>query len=412
MTHTIASDGEEFFAQINNYLNVEDRILVQEAFALARREHGNQRRKSGEPFFSHPLTVAYYISQYMLDAPTLIAALLHDVAEDTHVTIDEIEAQFGPDVAHLVDSVTKLKDVSKGIAKGKALSKQEMEEATLHKLLVAMTKDVRAVIIKLFDRLHNMRTIKATDYTRQVYKANETLSVYAPLANRLGMWRVKNELESLSLEVLNPEAYTIIRDRLEQIHEDQQEEYQLISGQIFDYLLEAKVDVRKVFLAPENIYSAYKDLKKSGLSFYGVDKTMRLVVLLDDWQSCYRALGYIHQLWQPVPGTFDDYIAVARDNLYRSLHTTVVHNNGHHLKLRLRTNPMDKVSDVGVLARWLYADTPMWAKGVDNRMAAFFENINENINVEPHDFTAGVRWCGRGCFPRANSCFYTPWRCC
>ena len=156
-------------------------------------------------------------------------------------------------------------------------------------------------------------------------------------------------------------------------------------------LLQANLDVRKVFLAPENIYSVYQDLCESAASFYEVDKTMRLVVLLDDWQSCYQAVGYIHQLWQPVPGTFDDYVSVARDNLYRSLHTTVVHSNGQHLKLRLRTEPMDKVSEVGILARWYYADTPMWTSGVASRVETFFENINENINLEPQDPTAGVR---------------------
>ncbi|MCP4418143.1 MAG: bifunctional (p)ppGpp synthetase/guanosine-3',5'-bis(diphosphate) 3'-pyrophosphohydrolase [Chloroflexi bacterium] len=391
MTHTIASDGKQFFEQINKYLDAEDRTCVKKAFTLACREHGDQRRKSGELFFTHPLTVAYYLSEYMLDAPALAAALLHDVAEDTRVTISEIENQFGSEVAHLVNVVTKLKDVSKGIANRKELSRQEIEDRTLLKLLAAMTNDVRSVVIKLFDRLHNMRTIKATPYARQVYKAKETLAVYAPLANRLGIWRLKNELESLSLNVLNASAHTIIHNRLDQIHQEQQEEYHLISGQIFDCLLQANLDVRKVFLAPENIYSVYQDLRESDASFYEVDQTMRLVVLLDDWQSCYQAVGYIHQLWQPVPGTFDDYVAVARDNLYRSLHTTVVHTVGHHLKLRLRTQAMDKVSEIGVLAKWLYADTPMWTSGVANRMEAFFENINENINVEPHDPTAGVR---------------------
>lgn len=391
MAHTIASDGKLFFDQINKYLTAEDRICVQQAFALALREHGDQRRKSGELFFTHPLTVAYYISEFMLDASALVAALLHDVAEDTRVTIEEIQDQFGPEVARLVDGVTKLKDVTKGITKDRELSKQEIEDLTLHKLLAAMTNDVRAVIIKLFDRLHNMRTIKATPHARQIYKAKETLSVYAPLANRLGIWWLKNELEALSLEVLNPEAHSIIQNRLVQIHQEQQEEYQLISGQIFECLLQANVDVRRVFLAPENVYSVYQDVCDNEASYYEVDKTMRLVVILDSWQACYQALGYLHQLWQPVPGTFDDYISVARNNLYRSLHTTVVHSNGQHLKLRLRTEAMDKVSEVGVLARWLYADSPFWTSGVADRVEMFFENINENINVEPQDPTAGIR---------------------
>ncbi|MCP5100053.1 MAG: bifunctional (p)ppGpp synthetase/guanosine-3',5'-bis(diphosphate) 3'-pyrophosphohydrolase [Chloroflexi bacterium] len=406
MTHTIASDGKLFFDQINTYLNVDDRLRVQEAFALARREHGEQRRKSGELFFTHPLSVSFYLSEYMLDAPALIAALLHDVAEDTKVSIEDIEAQFGAEVARLVDGVTKLKDVTKGISAGKTMSKQEVEDATLLKLLGVMTLDVRAVIIKLFDRLHNMRTIRATPYHRQVYKAKETLSVYAPLANRLGIWKLKNELETLSLDVLDNNAFNIIKQRREQIQQDQQELYQLVSGQIFDCLLAANIDVRNVFLAPENIYTVYEDICDNGVGFYDIDKTMRLVVLLDDWLSCYPALGHLHQLWKPVPGKFDDYIAYPRDNLYRSLHTTVVHINGRHIKLRIRSVSMDKVSEIGVLARYLYKGT-MWSKSIDDRIDAFFENITENINVEPQNPTIGVKGVVEDIF-RQQIRVYTP----
>ena len=390
MTHTIASDGNLFFEQVNTYLSGQDRLRVQKAFKVARQEHGDQRRKSGELFFTHPLTVAYYLSEYLLDAPALIAALLHDVAEDTKVSIEDIEKDFGGEVSKLVDGVTKLKDVTKGISEGHKLTKKEIEDATLHKLLNVMTSDVRAVIIKLFDRLHNMRTIGATPHHRQVYKAKETLSVYAPLANRLGIWRLKNELETLSLEVLDNEAYQIIQQRREHIEQDQQEVFQLISGQIFSCLLAADIDVRNVVLAPENIYTAYQDICQNGLSFYNIDKTMRLVVLVDDWTSCYQALGHLHHLWKPVPGRFDDYIAYPRDNLYRSLHTTVVHTNGQHVKLRIRTVEMDKLSEIGVLSRWLYRGT-MWSNGIDERINAFFGNIAENINLEPQNPTISVK---------------------
>ena len=168
--HHTTTDATKFFDQVNTYLSVEDRLRVQEAFALARREHGDQRRKSGELFFTHPLTVAYYLSQYHLDAPDLEAALLHDIAEDTRVSIDEIEAMFSPEVARLVNGVTKLKDVTEGIAKGKYLPPQEIQDKTLHKLFSAMTEDVRTVIIKLFDRLHNMRTIKSMKPEKQAQK--------------------------------------------------------------------------------------------------------------------------------------------------------------------------------------------------------------------------------------------------
>jgi GTP pyrophosphokinase len=400
-------DAAEFFDRINTYLSVEDRLRVQEAFTLARREHGDQRRKSGELFFTHPLTVAFYLSEYHLDAPALEAALLHDVAEDTKVSIAEIEAQFSAEVAQLVDGVTKLKNVTEGIAKGKQLTLQEIQDQTLHKLFRAMTRDVRTVIIKLFDRLHNMRTIKAMPIHKQRQKAEETLAVYAPLANRLGVWKLKNELEALSLEVLHNRAYHIIKKRREELRHEHQETYHLISGQIFNCLLQANIDVRNVFLDMENIFTVYQDLLASGNSFEDVDRTLRMVILVDDWPACYQALGHLHQLWKPVPDTFDDYIAVPRDNLYRSLHTTVLHSSGQPIKLRLRTVAMDEVSEIGVLAKWLYAGTPLWTQGVANRIDAFFENISENINVEPQNPGAGVKGVVEDMF-RKQVRVYTP----
>jgi GTP pyrophosphokinase len=407
MVHTVTPDATQFFKQINSYLSVEDRVRVQEAFALARREHGDQRRKSGELFFTHPLTVAHYLAEYRLDASALAAALLHDIAEDTRVSIPEIEAEFGSEVARLVDAVTKLKDVTEGVAQGKRLSPAELQDATLHKLFGVMTMDVRAVIIKLFDRLHNLRTIKALPPHKQKQKASETLSVYAPLANRLGIWKLKNELEALSLEVIHNRAYCIIKQRLEEIQREQQETYQLISGQIFDWLLQANIDVRNIVLAPENVYTVYQDLSGDGRSYHGLDKTLRLVILVDDWPSCYLALGHLHQLWKPVPGNFDDYVAVPRDNLYRSLHTTVVHSDGQHVKVRIRTVAMDKVSEIGVLARWLYAGTPLWSRGIADRVEAFFDNINENINIEPQNPTVGVKGVVEDVF-RKQIRVYTP----
>ncbi len=407
MANHIDPDGAQFFEQTDSYLNADELKRVQEAFTLARREHGDQRRKSGELFFTHPLAVAYYLSQYHLDAAALAAALLHDVAEDTHISVEEIEKQFGPEVARLVNGVTKLKNVSLGVAAGRELSRKEIEDASLAKLLGVMTADVRAVIIKLFDRLHNMRTIKATPHDRQVYKANETLSVYAPLANRLGIWTIKSELEALSLEVINNQAYHIIKQRRKEINQEHQQAYDVISGQIFNCLLEANLDIRNVVLAPENIYTVYQDQLRSGASFRDIDKTIRLVILMADWPSCYRALGHLHQLWKPVPGTFDDYIAVPRDNLYRSLHTTVVHTRGQQLKLRFRTLEMDKVSEIGVLARWLYADTPFWTQNVADRVDSFLVNISDNINLEPQNPAAGVKGVVEDVFSRQIR-VYTP----
>ena len=386
---TIASE-KQFFEQINSYLSGADRLRVQNAYEMARREHGDQARKSGELFFTHPLTVAYYLSEYLLDAPALIAALLHDVAEDTYISITDIETVFGTEVSMLVDGVTKLKDVTKGVANDRPLSKQEIEEATLHKLLGVMTNDVRAVIIKLFDRLHNMRTIKATPPHRQVYKAKETLSIYAPLANRLGIWKIKNELESISYAVLEEKELNALHAERNALIREQNRKFPPIEKEIYDTLISSKIHVNNISLAPENIASLYRDCKENGSLPRQLDRTMRIVILFEDWQSCYLALGYLHRLWKPVPDRFDDYIAFPRNNLYRSLHTTVVHKNGQHLKLRLRTVAMDRVSNVGVLAQWMYRGTS-WFDAIEDRMAIFFDNINDNINVEPQDPFTGVK---------------------
>lgn len=390
MLYTTAEDAQ-FFDAIR-YLDEPERLRVADAFEFARREHGDQRRKAGELFFTHPVTVASYLAEYHLDAATIQAALLHDIAEDTRVSIDEIEALFGEDVARLVNGVTKLKEVTRGVAARRKLSPEELQHATLGKLFQAMTRDVRTVIIKLYDRLHNMRTIKAMPPHKQREKADETLAVFAPLANRLGMWEVKSELEALSLEVIDPEAFCAIGEELAELSYDQQELFDVISGQIVECLAQANIVVRSVKPAPENIYTVYQDLRGGLKSYKEIDRTMRLVVLVDDPIACYTALGHLHQLWRAVPNRFDDYISVRRDNLYQSLHTTVLHDSGAAIKIRLRTVEMDEVAQVGVLARWLYAGTPQWSKGIAEPLDIFFSAITENINnAEPHDLVDSVR---------------------
>jgi guanosine-3',5'-bis(diphosphate) 3'-pyrophosphohydrolase len=401
------ADGDEFFALIESYLNSGDRQRVRDAFELARREHGDQRRRSGELFFTHPLTVAYYLAEYRLDACALAAALLHDAAEDTRLSLAEISAEFGPEVSRLVDGVTKLKEISAGVSEDKTLSAEDVRDATLHKLFEAMTTDVRVVIIKLFDRLHNMRTIKAMPPHKQEQKAAETLAIYAPLANRLGIWRLKNELEALSLEVLDSRSYHSLKQELEHLYHEQQENYAAVMELILETLIQAGIKVINVLPSPENIYSTYQAAVHSNSSLQKVDKTLRLVVLLEDADACYRALGQLHGRWQPVPGTFDDYIARPRDNLYRALHTTVIYHNGQPLKLRFRTVAMNEVSEIGVLARWVYAGTPLWTRGIAERVEALFANISENISLEPQDRSLGVRGVVEDVF-RKQIMVYTP----
>ena len=387
----VNADGHEFFELISTYLDPEDRLHVREAFELARREHGEQRRRSGELFFTHPLTVAYYLAEYKLDAAALMASLLHDVAEDTLVSIEEIQAIFGPEVSKLVDGVTKLKEVSAGVAKDQSLHPNEIQDASLHKMFNAMTSDVRVVLIKLFDRLHNMRTVQALPYHKQELKAKETLAVYAPLANRLGIWRIKTQLEALSLKVLDFETYRFITQELELQYRQRMKNYTLISDQIIRHLQKEGISVINVLPIPESIYSVYQSLSMRSGPYESIETPLRVVVLLDDVSSCYLSLGHVHQMWRPVPGKFDDYIAVPRENLYRALHTTVIYSNGQPLKVRFRSVAMNEVSEIGVLARWVYTGTPMWTREISERVDALFENVTENIQLEPQDVSTGVK---------------------
>lgn len=384
-------DAEDLFQHIQGYLSPSDRLQVEQALEFARREHGDQRRKSGELFFTHPLAVATYLAEYRLDADALSAALLHDIAEDTRVSLAEIEALFGDEVATLVAGVTKLKEVTRGVAAGEKLTGKELQEATLQRLFRAMTSDVRTVIIKLFDRLHNMRTIEHLSRHKQIEKATETLNVFAPMANRLGMWDVKSELEGRALAVLEPEAYETIVGELARLHHEQQPFAQTVTRQILDLLGKTDVQVYAVRPSPENVYTVYSDLVRHGSSYRDVDRMLRLTVLVDDPITCYTALGYLHNLWKAVPLQLDDYISVPRENLYQSLHTTVVHNSGRPIKIRLRTVDMDRVAQVGVLARWLYAGTPLWSAELAERIDLLFRSINESISVEPHNPGLGVQ---------------------
>lgn len=408
MKNYIAPDGAAFFDLISTYLGPDERNTVREAFELARKEHGDEVRKSGELFFTHPLTIAYYLAQYQMDAPTLAAALLHDVVEDTRVSVAQIRERFGDEVGRLVDGLTKFEAVADD-ASVRALSREAVRDATLHKLFGVMTDDVRVGIIKIFDRLHNMRTIKATEPATQQRKADETLAVYAPLANRLGIWEVKNDLEALSLQVLDPGAYQSIQQQLEQLRHQHQIPFAVINHQIAERLTAANIQIVDIKLSPENVYSIYQ-ASRSGARFgsrFKFDSILRLVVVLQDIPSCYLALGELHRMWRPVPGTFDDYVASPRDNLYRALHTTVVRRNGQRIKVRFRTVAMDVLSEIGVMARWMRLGMPLWSREIAERVDALVSNISENINLEPQDPRVGVQGVVQDVF-RDQIMVYTP----
>lgn len=385
-TH-IDPDGQVFFAQIATYLSLEDRKRVRDAFDLARREHGDVCRLSGELFFTHPLTVAYYLSEHYVDASALIAALLHDVAEDTSVSVAEIEAQFGLEVGKIVDGLTKFDRVTAQAELGRKLTADEVKDATLRKLFGMMANDVRVGIVKVFDRLHNMRTIKSMPPHKQEEKAQETLNVYAPLANRLGMWKVKNELQKLSLEIVEPEHFRELQTYIEWREAEQDEQFQAIAQKILSDLNQNDVQVVEVSTAPINIYELYQYLKARGQTRLSRESEFptRIVVMLKDLPDCYLALGRIHALWRPVPGEFDDYIAAPRENLYRSLHTTVVYK-GRQIKIRFRTLGMHIESQMGVLTKWVGSFTmPLWPREVSNRIDEMLSAISESIDQGGQD---------------------------
>ncbi len=390
----IPSDGRRLFDLVEGYLPPSEVALVRDAFEFARREHGGQVRQDGRPYFTHPLTVAYYLAQNQLDAPALIAALLHDVAEDTRVSVGQIEVAYGQDVAQIVDGVTKFEMTAETQAVYGEMSPEQKANATLNKLFRFMTRDVRVVLIKLFDRLHNMQTLEVMPRHKQEKTATETLYVYAPLAYRLGLWQLKHELQNHALRILDYNAYAHIKEELDQLYQAQKPLLDVTMPQIRRTLEAAQIPYVQVIPSPRNIYSVYESLWVDGRTRYHVDPTLRLVVILKDRFACYTALGAIHALWQPVPDQFDDYIARPRENLYRALHTTVLHQNGFPLKLRFRTEAMNIVSQIGILARWAKSGasvSPELAQEVAEQVDALLADISQNVQEEPHESADSVR---------------------
>lgn len=393
----VEADGRVFFDLIRTYLKDEDYCCVQRAFEFARQMHGEDKRASGELFFTHPLTVAHYLAEYKLDAAALVAALLHDVAEDTRVTVGEIEAMFGKEVAHLVDGLTKFEQMSEDAAATK-LSKTDIESKTLHKLLGMMAQDVRIGIIKLFDRRHNMQTMAAKSPESQKRKAQETLAVYTPLANRLGIWFLKSELEANCLNILHPLAYQRIDHQLRALHKKHHPFFTNIRQEISNHLSGSDLSVVDILYSPENIYTIYKSIvQKHGQADHvftqngRISPLFRVVILLREELDCYLALGRIHQKWRPVAGKLDDYIAAPRENLYRALHTTVIYANGQHIRIRFRTAAMNLMSEIGVLAKWAGPGIATAPDELNERVDALLKNIKTTINVDSQDHRVGLQ---------------------
>ena len=342
---------EELLASVETYNPEVDRDLIRRAFEVAEERHRGQVRRSGEEFIHHPWGVARICAELRLDEQTIAAALLHDVVEDTETELDELRAEFGPEIAHLVDGVTKLTRIQ-------FQSREQAEAENYRKMIVAMAQDVRVILIKLADRLHNLRQIEYLGKQKQVQKAKETLEVYAPLAHRLGIHALKWELEDLSFQILHPRKYAEIKAMVADRREAREQQVDQ-AGTILGLELE-KADIPVVISGrAKHFYSIYDKMAKKGREFNEIyDLTAMRVIAErsgdDGTRDCYGALGIIHSLWKPMPGRFKDFIAMPKLNRYRSLHTTVIGPSGTPLEIQVRTREMQEEAELGVAAHWLY----------------------------------------------------------
>ncbi|GAA4778130.1 bifunctional (p)ppGpp synthetase/guanosine-3',5'-bis(diphosphate) 3'-pyrophosphohydrolase [Actinomycetospora chlora] len=324
-----------------------DMATLQRAYDTAERFHDGQMRKSGDPYITHPLAVATILGELGMDTTTLVAALLHDTVEDTDYALDKLSADFGAEVAHLVDGVTKLDKVQLGAA---------AEAETIRKMVVAMARDPRVLVIKLADRLHNMRTMRFLKPEKQAKKARETLEVLAPLAHRLGMSTVKWELEDLAFAILHPKRYDeivrLVADRAPSRDTYLRSVIDEVSGQLTEARVKAEVLGR-----PKHYYSIYQKMIVKGKDFDDIHDLVGVRVLVEDVRDCYAAMGMVHALWQPMPGRFKDYIAQPRFGVYQSLHTTVIGPDGQPLEVQIRTHEMHRTAEYGIAAHWRYKET-------------------------------------------------------
>ncbi|MGE5550060.1 MAG: RelA/SpoT family protein [Bacteroidota bacterium] len=325
-----------------------DLDLVRKAFAYAAQAHHGQRRDSGEDYIQHPLGVADILLDMGMDTTSIVAALLHDVVEDTEVRIEQIEGIFGQDVALLVDGVTKLSRLA-------FHSSEEQQVENLRKMFLSMAKDLRVIVIKLADRLHNMRTLRHLAPERQQKVARETLEIYAPLAHRLGMWKVKWELEDLALRYLDSSAYYDLVDRVAMKRQEREGFIEEVRAALEHSLAEHGIK-GEVQGRPKHFYSIYQKMHEQGKEFAEIYDLMALRVVVPNISDCYEALGLVHTLWKPVPGRFKDYIAMPKSNMYQSLHTTVIGPQGEPLEIQIRTREMHRIAEYGIAAHWRYKE--------------------------------------------------------
>jgi len=366
-------DVETLFGEIHEDLSQSDMDLIRRAYGLAAVAHADQERASGEPYIVHSLAVAQRLAKLHLDPVTIAAGLLHDVVEDTIVTIEDLRQDFGEEVAKLVDGVTKLEHIDQlSQISHRTLEYEEAE--SLRKMFLAMVDDVRVVLIKLADRLHNMHTLAALPPSRRRKFARETLDIFAPLASRLGIWQIKWELEDLSLHHLEPDKYQEIARLVAERRADREKHIAEIAEILWKTLKEEGIQA-EVTGRPKHIYSIYKKMERKGIDFDQIYDVRGVRIIVNEVKDCYAALGTVHSLWSPIPGEFDDFIATPKDNMYQSLHTAVVAPGGKPLEVQIRTYEMHHTAELGIAAHWQYKEQPTKRDAVFENKIAWLRSL-------------------------------------
>ena len=340
---------QELIRKVKEYHPSDDFAALEKAYRLADKAHAGQKRKSGEPYIMHPLCVAIILAELEMDKETIIAGLLHDVIEDTVVTREELEKEFSPEIALLVDGVTKLTQLNL------SMDKIEIQAENLRKMFLAMAKDIRVIIIKLADRLHNLRTLQYQTANKQIEKARETMDIYAPIAHRLGISKIQVEMDDLCMQYLYPDVYAELQQKINERISEREDFIQDMVEEVRSYIKEAGIEA-EIDGRVKHIFSIYKKMKTQGKTLDQIYDIFALRIKVATVRDCYAALGIIHEKYKPIPGRFKDYIAMPKSNMYQSLHTTLIGHEGRPFEIQIRTFEMHRTAEYGIAAHWKYKE--------------------------------------------------------